>query len=147
MSSESDSPVSFHRRPAELNRGSVTAFADLLRTQVAAGASFHCRITTDRELRRLNGQFRGKDQTTDVLSFPSGTAEYLGDIAISADRARAQARRFGHSLEQELGILMLHGLLHLLGMDHETDRGRMARAEERWREKLGLPGSLIRRAS
>ncbi|MGP8244148.1 MAG: rRNA maturation RNase YbeY [Bryobacteraceae bacterium] len=70
----------------------------------------------------------------------------LGDIAVSAARARAQARAFGHTTGREIQILILHGLLHLLGMDHETDRGRMARAEARWRARLGLPGGLIERA-
>ncbi len=76
-------------------------------------------------------RFRGKDYPTDVLSFPGrrSPAAILGDIAISFQRARAQARQFGHSTENEVRILMLHGLLHLLGMDHETDGGRMARAE------------------
>jgi probable rRNA maturation factor len=73
--------------------------------------------------------------------------EALGDIAISAARARAQARDFGHSTEDEIRILMLHGVLHLLGMDHETDAGVMARAEKRWRARLGLPNGLIDRTS
>jgi len=68
-----------------------------------------------------------------------------GDIAISLPRARAQAKRLGHSAEQEIRILMLHGLLHLLGQDHESDGGRMARAEKDWRARLGLPAGLIER--
>jgi probable rRNA maturation factor len=71
----------------------------------------------------------------------------LGDIAISMARARAQARRYGHGVEIEVRILMLHGLLHLLGMDHEADGGRMARAEKRWRARLGLPEGLIERVA
>ena len=70
----------------------------------------------------------------------------LGDIAMSLARAREQACRLGHSTEDEIRILMLHGVLHLLGMDHETDGGRMARAERRWQTRLGLPGGLIERA-
>jgi probable rRNA maturation factor len=93
----------------------------------------------------LNGRFRGKDYPTDVLSVPSGTPGALGDIAISLQRARAQARQFGHSTETEVRILILHGLLHLRGLDHETDGGGMARAEKRWRTRLGLPGGLIER--
>ena len=107
-------------------------------------------ITGDAELRRLNREFRGHDAATDVLSFPappppSRNGAGLGDIAISGVRARAQARQYGHPTEEELRILMLHGLLHLLGMDHETDGGRMARAESKWRTALGLPAGLIER--
>jgi len=70
----------------------------------------------------------------------------LGDILISAQRARAQARRLGHTIETELEILLLHGLLHLLGEDHERDQGRMRRREQSWRRRLGLPAGMIERA-
>jgi probable rRNA maturation factor len=70
----------------------------------------------------------------------------LGSLAVSWQRARSQAAEYGHSVDSELRILMLHGVLHLLGMDHETDRGRMARAEARWRAQLRLPNGLIERA-
>jgi probable rRNA maturation factor len=81
-----------------------------------------------------------------VLSFPAGDGSHLGDILISAPQARRQARRFRHSVEQELEILLLHGVLHLLGHDHEHDRGRMQRLERNWRRRLGLPGGLIERS-
>ncbi len=113
---------------------------------VAAGRRFSCLLTDDRELLRLNREFLGQDYATDVLSFPEpGPDDFLGEMAISVERAKEQARSRGHRLDEEIGILMLHGLLHLLGMDHETDRGRMARAETRWRKKLGLPAGLIER--
>jgi len=97
-------------------------------------------------LRRLNHEFLGKDYPADVLSFPSGEpGGSLGEIAISAGRAAAQARELGHTVEREICVLMLHGVLHLTGMDHERDRGRMARAETRWRQALGLPAGLIER--
>jgi probable rRNA maturation factor len=113
---------------------------------VAGGREFCCLITTDDELTRLNRTFLNKDYATDVLSFPSGIPEGpLGDIAISAERAGEQAQRYGHSIEEEISLLMLHGVLHLLGMDHERDRGRMARAERRWRKDLDLPSALIER--
>lgn len=133
--------VSFRRVPASLDRDCIENFAQNLKGGVARAVEFHCLVTTDADLRKMNAQFLGKDYATDVLSFPES-----GDVAISLQRARAQAREFGHSVEDEIRILMLHGALHLVGMDHETDGGKMARAESRWRKKLGLPGSLIARA-
>ena len=102
-----------------------------------------CLVTTDAELRRLNRTFCKKDYPTDVLSFPSGPA--AGELAISLDRAQAQAQELGHTLEEELRILILHGTLHLTGMDHESDQGEMAAAETRWRKRLKLPAGLIER--
>ena len=140
--------VSFRRAPAGLARRPVREFARTLLGAVAGEREFHCLITDDRELRRLNRQFLGADRATDVLSFPAPEGDRsLGEIAISAERAAAQAREFGHARLDEIRILMLHGVLHLLGMDHETDAGEMARAEARWREKLDLPTGLIARAS
>lgn len=145
MSSPEGSTVTFRRIPADVRPRAVANFARRLEREVAKSGRFDCLITGDAELRRLNAQFRGKDSATDVLSFP-GTDGHLGDLAISAPRARAQAREFGHTTEEEVRILMLHGVLHLLGMDHEMDGGRMARAELRWRRELGLPVGLIERA-
>ena len=143
MSAADDNIVLFRRAPAELNRRSLERFARTLR---GGGAGFTCLIAGDSELRRLNREFLGKDYATDVLSFPdTSSPNILGEIVISVARARKQAAAFGHSLEVEIRILMLHGLLHLQGMDHETDRGQMARAEARWRERLGLPAGLIQR--
>jgi probable rRNA maturation factor len=145
MSSDG-STVIFRGMPASLQLRSVERFARKLKTGVANGRAFDCLITTDSELRRLNREFRGQDAVTDVLSFPAASPNgHLGDVAISIGRARAQALAFGHTVEQEVRILMLHGVLHLLGMDHETDTGRMARAEKRWRAALGLPNGLIER--
>jgi len=93
-------------------------------------------------MRRLNRKFRNQDHTTDVLSFPS---EEGGELAISLDRASAQAAEYGHSVADEIRILMLHGVLHLAGMDHERDTGIMEKAEASWRRRLGLPSSLIER--
>ncbi len=103
-------------------------------------------ITDDRELRRLNREFLQNDYPTDVLSFPSEAQEGdLGEIAISSGRAAAQAAEFGHSLTAEIQILILHGVLHLIGMDHESDAGEMSRAEKRWRKRFNLPTGLIER--
>jgi probable rRNA maturation factor len=91
----------------------------------------------DGVLKRLNGRYRGKDRPTDVLSFPGpGGAEGLGDVLISVPAAGRNARRLGRTLGQELDVLALHGFLHLLGYDHETDDGTMDRLERRLRLRL-----------
>lgn len=107
-------------------------------------------VVSDRRMRALNRQFRGKDAATDVLSFPAthmpGVSSFLGDIVIAAGVAARQAREAGHPVSTELRVLALHGLLHLLGYDHDTDGGKMARAEARLRKKAGLREGLIERA-
>jgi probable rRNA maturation factor len=101
-------------------------------------------LVSSAEIARLNRRYRHKPGATDVLSFPSSTSfasstsAYLGDLAISPATARRNARRFGRSLSDELRILVLHGVLHLLGYDHETDTGRMDRVESRLRRELDL---------
>ncbi len=147
MSSNDGSTVTLRRAAADLRPRALAAFARRLQRDVAKGRSFACLVTGDAEMRRLNRDFRGLDYPTDVLSFPAAppARDGLGDIAISAARARAQAHEFGHTPEQEVRLLMLHGVLHLLGMDHETDSGAMARAEKRWRAQLKLPESVIER--
>lgn len=102
-------------------------------------------IVPDGRVRGLNRQYRRKDAPTDVLSFPSEERGYLGDIVIATGVARRQAREAGHSVQTELRILALHGLLHLLGYDHERDAGRMARLETRLRQRGGLREGLIER--
>ena len=134
------------RLPAGLTRRALKSLAASLEEKATGGRHFTCLLADDAELQRLNRQFLDRDYPTDVLSFPSpGPDGFLGEIAISIDRAGEQARERGHSLEDEVGILLLHGALHLLGMDHEKDRGRMARAERRHRRDLGLPAGLIER--
>lgn len=136
-----DDPHLLFRHPSRrVRRTPLRDFLIDLAKRVAAGPAVTCLITTDAELRRLNREFRGKNYATDVLSFPPD------EMAISLDRAAAQSKELGHSLDAELRILMLHGLLHLCGMDHEKDSGEMRRAEIRWRKKLGLPSGLIERA-
>jgi probable rRNA maturation factor len=141
-----DAELVYHTRTGSLSRPGLTRFAERLRQKVARGRGFCCLMTTDRELRRLNRQFRGKDAATDVLSFPAGDGDSLGEIAISMERARMQAREHGHRVQSEIEILMLHGVLHLMGMDHERDGGEMAASEQSWRQRLGLPCGLIERA-
>lgn len=98
-------------------------------------------FVSDSRIRQLNRDFRGKDTATDVLSFPlldSDSSQILGDIVISAERALEQAADNGLDFETEIRQLMLHGLLHLAGYDHETDEGEMNRLELELREKLGI---------
>ena len=108
-------------------------------------------VTSSRELRSLNRQFRRIDKPTDVLSFPAPravqqqTRRVAGDVAISADIARENAIRLGHSAADEVKILALHGILHLAGFDHERDHGEMAREESRLRRNLKLEIGLIER--
>ena len=94
--------------------------------------SLGIRFAGDREVRRLNRTYRGQDKPTDVLSFPGGEG-HLGDILVSVPVARRQALEAGHTVERELKVLLLHGLLHCLGYDHETDEGEMERLERRLR--------------
>jgi len=98
-------------------------------------------FVSDKTIRQLNRQFRGVDKATDVLSFPAAddTNEInLGDIAISVETAAAQAKENGLSFAEEVAQLILHGLLHLSGYDHETDNGEMNRLELRIRRRLGI---------
>ena len=119
-------------------------------------------LVSDRVIRRLNREFRGHDEVTDVLSFPgdapgrpppgtrrqqkSQKVKHLGNIAIGLGRAAKQAREYRHPLGTELRVLALHGLLHLLGYDHERDRGEMHAIESRLRRRHDLPHGLIGRA-
>ena len=107
-------------------------------------------VVSDRRMRALNRQFRGRDVATDVLSFPAtqmpGGSSFLGDIVIASGVANRQARDAGHPVGTELKVLALHGLLHLMGYDHDTDEGKMARTEARLRKQAGLREGLIERS-
>jgi probable rRNA maturation factor len=104
-------------------------------------------ITGNSSMRRLNSRFRGKGRPTDVLSFPAAASAngFVGDIAISLDIAERNARLLGHSVNDEIRILILHGILHLAGYDHENDKGEMAKKEILLRRRLALPTGLIER--
>lgn len=123
----------------------LARFLGRARRAVGLASEVTLLLASSAELRRLNRQFRGKDYATDVLSFPSGFAGYSGDIAISADLARHHGKLLGHGPTVETKLLVLHGLLHLAGHDHESDHGQMARQELRLRRALGLPVGLIER--
>jgi probable rRNA maturation factor len=105
---------------------------------------FSVLLTGDEQLRALNLQFRGKDKPTDVLSFPA-LAQTGGDLAISLETAALQAAEHGHTLQMEIKILILHGLLHLAGYDHERDKGHMRRRETLLRKQFDLPAGLVER--
>lgn len=138
----------------------LPAARTLKRFLMAAAAAIPLRgqvtvlITSDRGIRKLNRQYRDKNKATDVLSFPAAQpkdarrtqVKVAGDLAISIDMAARQALVLDHPLATELKVLMLHGLLHLAGFDHEADKGEMAARELALRRKLRLPGGLIERA-
>src|SRR5579863_562655 len=112
---------------------------------------FSVLLTGDERLRALNLQFRRKDKATDVLSFPALPAAadggQGGDLAISLETALVQAAANGHTLQMEVKILILHGLLHLAGYDHERDQGQMRRRETRLRKQFALPAGLVERSN
>ena len=103
-------------------------------------------IVPDSQVRALNRRYRRKDAPTDVLSFPAGEPGHLGDVVIGYGVARRQAAEAGHPMATELRVLALHGLLHLLGYDHEEDQGQMSRIERRLRRLGGLREGLIERS-
>jgi probable rRNA maturation factor len=128
---------------------SLRRFLVRAQREVRLDGEVNVRITSSEEMHRLNREFRRKNKPTDVLSFPSslnGKSELAGDIAICAEIAYANAGALGHPMEEELKVLILHGLLHLAGYDHESDHGEMARKEARLRAKLRLPVGLIERS-
>ena len=141
------SDVIYHVPARGVPRRPLLQFARAVQQDVAKGRAFTCLISSDEALRELNRKFRKKNEATDVLSFPSADlgGAAAGEIAISFHRAQDQSAAFGHSTPDEIRILLLHGVLHLLGLDHERDRGEMARAERRWRKHYGLPVGLIER--
>jgi probable rRNA maturation factor len=152
MSPDGSSTLLFQALPSPLRLGAeqkreLREFASELTEQVLQGRSLCCLVTNDRKLQQLNREFLEHDYPTDVLSFPSADANgAAGELAISIERADEQARQMGHSLLDEIRVLMLHGALHLSGMDHEQDGGEMARAERKWRKEFDLPVALIERA-
>ncbi len=127
------------QRRVRIDLKDVRSFlAPLGRAARVSPESFTVALVSDRSMAALNRRYRGQARTTDVLSFSSQGNGYLGDVVISAETARRQARRYRHSLGEEIKLLMLHGLLHLLGYDHERDHGRMNRREHALRQRLGL---------
>jgi probable rRNA maturation factor len=143
--------VILRKKIAGLSSSTLERFVLRAKRAMRLRGSVNILVTTSRELRSLNLRFRGKDKTTDVLSFPASPEEpsrskpWAGDLAISAEIARENARNLGHPIADEIKILALHGLLHLAGFDHERDNGKMAAEERRLRRQLKLEFGLIER--
>ena len=136
---------------SDLKKGRLTTFLAAAKKEAKLSGSVSVLLAGDDQIRSLNREFRHKDKATDVLSFPAaevgGRARLAGDLAISVETAAREAEARGHALILELETLLLHGVLHLAGYDHETDSGEMARKEETLRRKLGLAQGLIARAA
>lgn len=143
--------VIFKKKVAGLSSESLNRFVLRARKAARIKGTIDVLITGSGDMRALNQRFRGKNKSTDVLSFPSQSSPngqprpFAGEIAISAEIALDNARRLGHSGALEVKVLVLHGILHLAGFDHERDNGEMASKEASLRRALGLPLSLTER--
>jgi len=127
------------QRRVKVDPNAWTTFAEkALKAIGNSGTSATIAFVSDSSIRKLNRQFRNIDKATDVLSFPADEPENLGDVAISVETAAKQAKENGLEFNDEIAQLILHGLLHLSGYDHETDKGEMNRLELRLRRKLGI---------
>ena len=132
------------RTSGKISQRELSRFTAKARRAISLDGDLSVRITSARELQQLNRRFSHKNNPTDVLSFPSLVGAG-GDIAIAREIAASNAAALGHSLSTELKILILHGLLHLAGYDHESDNGEMTARESQLRQELGLPFGLIER--
>jgi probable rRNA maturation factor len=142
--------VIFQQRVPGLTQLALDRFLARARLAVGLKGTVNVLLTSSAEMKSLNRRFRGKDKPTDVLSFPAepdAQKQFAGEIAISAEIASQNARVLGHSPAEEVKILVLHGVLHLRGYDHECDNGQMARREKQLRAKFRLPVGLIERAA
>lgn len=135
-------------QPGEVRERALALFAGKAQRAVGLSGEVTILITTSADLRKFNRRYRNKDEATDVLSFEPliKSSKAAGDLAISAEIAARNAAELGHSTETELKILILHGLLHLAGHDHENDSGEMRTRETELRQQLKLPVGLIERA-
>jgi probable rRNA maturation factor len=141
--------VLLRKRVVGVTETSLARFVTRARRAAGLKGGVNVLVTSNSELRSLNRRFRAKDDATDVLSFPAefdSSRDLAGDIAISAEIASRNARRLGHPAAAEIKILVLHGILHLRGYDHDHDQGQMAKTEQRLRRRLRLPVGLIERA-
>jgi probable rRNA maturation factor len=141
-------PTIILKRPVRgLSQQALTEFVTQACRDAGLKGSLTVMLTNSREMRSLNSRFRGKNHATDVLSFPPTALGngFAGDIAVSLDIAARNAQSLGHSVGQEVQILVLHGILHLAGYDHEGDAGEMAARERQLRRRFKLPTGLIER--
>ena len=141
--------VVLRKRVAGLTEAALSRFIARARKASGLKGAVDVLITSNSDLRALNRRFRGKNKPTDVLSFPAEAEQSknnAGDIAISSQIASRNARALGHPVAAEVKILVLHGILHLRGYDHDRDQGEMAEIEQRLRQQLRLPVGLIERA-
>jgi probable rRNA maturation factor len=142
--------VILQKRVAGLTHLALDRFVARARRAAGLKAVVNVLLTSSTQMKSLNRRFRGKDKPTDVLSFPAepdARKQFAGEIAISTEIATKNARALGHSPAEEVKILVLHGVLHLRGYDHECDNGQMARREKQLRAKLHLPLGLIKRTT
>jgi probable rRNA maturation factor len=139
--------IIFRKPVAGLNETALARFTARAQRAIGLEGEVNVLVASNEELQALNSRFRGKRQPTDVLSFPAmaKAGSVTGDLAISADLAALNAQGLGHATAEEVKILIVHGLLHLAGYDHEQDHGEMARQELRLRQRLGLPAGLMER--
>jgi probable rRNA maturation factor len=140
-------------RAGTLRKRELAQFVACVASAIELAGEVSVLLAGDERIRELNHRFRGQNHSTDVLSFPAAphfsghfsARGHAGDLAISFETAARQAGESGHTLEVEVKVLLLHGLLHLAGYDHETDSGEMARKETKLRKKFALPLGLIER--
>jgi probable rRNA maturation factor len=148
---EPDAAAASHRSAIKMR--DLRSFLTMAKEAVRLEGEVSVLLATDASVHVLNRDFRRKNKTTDVLSFPAadvnvpGGPKLAGDLAIALGVASRQAEEHGHSLQVEIKILLLHGLLHLAGYDHETDNGQMKRKESALRKQLDLPAGLIQRSN
>jgi len=133
------------RPPEETSAQALSRFATKAQRALDLRGEVNIYVTSSREMQELNRRYRRKNKPTDVLSFPSRVPEVAGDVAISLEIAAANAAEIGHSLATEVKVLILHGLLHLAGFDHEKDNGEMLAREIAMRQEFKLPVGLIER--
>lgn len=140
--------IIFRKQVVGINQQAFARFVARARRAVKLRGTVTVLITSNIEMKKLNLYFRDKNKATDVLSFAAGDSprnDIAGDVAISVEIARENAKKLGHSVSDEIKVLILHGILHLAGYDHETDDGQMAAKEHGLQKLLRLPVTLIER--